>query len=60
MDRLDTLTGGKDPSTLPDIDADALAQLQADERAIAAEDDDCQDRFLRDVERQVEREISGQ
>ena len=40
--------------------ADALAQLQADERAIAAEDDDCQDRFLRDVERQVEREISGQ
>lgn len=59
-DRLDTLTGGKDPSTLTGIDADALAQLQADERAIAAEDDDCQDRFLRDVERQVERDISGQ
>ncbi len=60
MDRLDTITGGEDPSTLTGSDADALAQLQADERAIAAADSDCQDQYLSEVERQVEEDISGQ
>jgi len=59
VDRLDTLTGGEDPAALTGSDADALAQLQADERAIAAADSDCQDQFLSEVEQQVERDISG-
>lgn len=59
-DRLDTLTNGEDPATLTGSDADALAQLQEDERAIAAVDSDCQDQFLIEVEQQVERDISGQ
>lgn len=58
-DRLNTLTSGEDPATLTGSDADALAQLQGDERAIAAVDSDCQDQFLSEVEQQVERDISG-
>jgi hypothetical protein len=60
FDRLDTIAGGEDPATLTGADADALAQLQADERAIAAADSDCQDQFLSEVEQQVESDISGQ
>jgi len=60
FDRLDTIAGGEDPATLTGSDADALAQLQADERAIAAADSDCQDQFLSEVEQQVESDISGQ
>ncbi len=59
-DRLDTLAGGEDPATLTGSDADPLAQLQEDERAIASADSDCQDQFLIEVEQQVERDISGQ
>jgi len=60
FNRLDTIAGGEDPAALTGSDADALAQLQADERAIAAADSDCQDQFLSEVEQQVERDISGQ
>jgi hypothetical protein len=59
-DRLETLTGGEDPATLIGSDADALAQLQEDETAIAAADSDCNDQGLSEVEQQVERDISGQ
>ena len=59
-DRLDTLTGGEDPATLTGSDADALAQLQADELAIAAAASDCEAQFLTEVEQQVERDVSGQ
>jgi len=58
-DRLETIAGGEDPATLTGSDADALAGLQADERAVAAADSDCQEEFLLDVEEQVESDISG-
>jgi len=60
FDRLDTIAGGEDPATLTGSDAEALKELQDYERANAAADSDCQDQFLRDVEEQVERDISGQ
>lgn len=59
IEQLDDLTKGADPSTLTGTDADALAELQAEEVAIALADLDCQEQFLVDVEQQVERDISG-
>lgn len=59
FDRLDTITGGEDPATLTGSDAEALAELQADERAVAAQDSGCQEEFLTEVEEQVERDVSG-
>jgi hypothetical protein len=58
-DRLDAITEGGDPATLTGTAKDALTDLQGEERAIAQVDSDCQDRFLHDVEQQVERDISG-
>ena len=59
LDRLDAITQGADPATLTGTAKDALTDLQGEERAIAQVDSDCQDRFLHDVEQQVERDISG-
>lgn len=59
IERLQTLTGGADPRSLSGSDAEALKQLQGEERAIAAVDFDCADKFVTDVEAQVERDISG-
>jgi hypothetical protein len=59
LDRYDELTRGQDPSTLTGSDAEALTQLQAEERAIAAADFPCQEEHLRPVEEQVERDLSG-
>ena len=59
IERYDSLTKGQDPTTLTGSDADALADLQAEEKAIAAADLVCAEEFLIPVEDQVERDISG-
>ena len=59
IDELDSLTKGQDPTTLTGSDADALTDLQAEEKAIAAADLVCAEEFLIPVEEQVERDISG-
>jgi hypothetical protein len=59
IERLDAITEGADPATVTGSAKDALTELQGEERAIAALDLDCQERFLVDVEQQVERDISG-
>jgi hypothetical protein len=58
-ERYESLTKGQDPNTLEGADADALAELQAEERAIAAADLICAEEFLIPVEEQVERDLSG-
>jgi hypothetical protein len=58
-DRLNALTRGADPRTLTGSDKDKLTQLQGLERAVAQGDHDCFEQFVTDVERQVERDISG-
>ena len=59
IERYDDLTKGQDPSTLTGSDADALAELQGEERALAAADLVCAEEHLIPVEEQVERDISG-
>jgi hypothetical protein len=59
LERYASLTKGQDPTTLEGADADALADLQAEERAVAAADLICAEEFLIPVEEQVERDISG-
>lgn len=59
IERFDALTGGADPATLTGSDKDALAELQSEERAVAQADLACQEQELRQVEEQVERDISG-
>lgn len=59
LERLDDLTKGADPTTLSEGELDQLAELQAEERAIAVADLGCQEEHLVEVEEQVERDISG-
>ena len=59
VERLDDLAKGADPTTLTGSDADALAELQGEERAIAKVDFDCAAEHIDAVEQQVERDISG-
>lgn len=59
IERYDDLTKGAPPETLTGSDADALVDLQAEERAIALADLACAEEFLTPVETQVERDISG-
>ena len=59
LERFDDLTKGADPTTLTESDAEALVDLQAEERAIALADLACAQEFLIPVEEQVERDISG-
>jgi hypothetical protein len=59
IDKLDALTKGADPSTLTGSDAEALSDLQTEEKAVAAADFACQEEYLVAVEEQVERDISG-
>jgi len=59
LDRLEAITEGADPATLTGSAKDALTELEGEERAIAPVDLECQQRFLHDVEQQVERDISG-
>jgi len=58
-DRFNAFTKGADPRTLTGSDKAALTQLQGEERAVAQADHDCFEQFVTDVERQVERDISG-
>jgi len=58
-DRLNAITKGADPRTLAGSDKAALTQLQGEERAVAQADHDCFEQHVTDVERQVERDISG-
>jgi hypothetical protein len=59
LERLDDLTKGADPATLSEGELDELAELQAEERAVALADFECQEEHLVEVEEQVERDISG-
>ncbi len=57
--RLDTITGGADPEALS-VDAQAaLAELQGEERAIAAADHDCELKFVDAIKTQVATELLG-
>jgi hypothetical protein len=58
-DRLDAIAKGADPRTLTGSEKAALTQLQGEERAIAQADNDCFEQHVTEVERQVERDISG-
>jgi hypothetical protein len=58
-ERLDSLTGGADLTTLTGSDKDALIQLQGEELAVAAADSDCAAQHVFAIERQVEQDISG-
>ena len=58
-DRFNALTKGADPRTLTGSDKANLTQLQGEERAIAQADNECFEQHVTDVERQVERDISG-
>jgi len=58
-DRFNALTKGADPRSLTGSDKANLTQLQGEERAIAQADNECFEQHVTDVERQVERDISG-
>jgi len=58
-DRFNALTKGADPKTLTGSDKAGLTQLQGEERAVAQADNECFEQYVTDVERQVERDISG-
>ncbi len=59
QDRLTSITGEADPSTLaPDIQK-VLTELQGEERAIAVADFDCAEEFIEPVVVQVETELYG-
>jgi hypothetical protein len=58
-DRLYAISKGGDPRTLTGSEKAALTQLQGEERAVASFDNECFERYVTDVERQVERDISG-
>ena len=58
-DRYDELLDGNDPEDLEAADLDALADLQADEIAVALKDLECQ-AFVDPVVREVEIEIYGE
>lgn len=57
--RLNTITGGADPETLPADAQAALSELQGEERAIAAADHDCELEFVDAIKTLVETEILG-
>jgi len=59
LQRMNTITEGADPSTLTGSAKDALLELQGEERAIAQVDFDCSEKFLNDVEEEVERDVLG-
>jgi hypothetical protein len=59
IERYDDLIKGVDPATLEGGDKAALEELQDEERALALADLACQEKELRPVEEQVERDISG-
>lgn len=57
--RLDALTGSADPTTLSADAQTALAELQGEERAIAAAGHDCELEFVDAIKTQVETELLG-
>jgi hypothetical protein len=59
LDRLDSITQGADPTTLTGAQADALAELQAYERAVVPVALDCEVTLLEPVIDQVGRELFG-
>ncbi len=59
LERYNDLTRGQPPEALEGADQEALAELQGEERAIAAADLACAEEHLIPVEEQVERDISG-
>ena len=58
-ERLAAITQGADPSTLTGSAKKTLTELQGEERAIALADLDCAKRFVDDIARQVEHDITG-
>jgi len=58
-DRLNAIAKGADPRTLTGSEKAGLTQLQGEERAVASTDNECFEKHVTDVERQVERDISG-
>ena len=59
LERYNDLTRGQPPEALEGADQEALADLQGEERAIAAADLACAEEHLIPVEEQVERDLSG-
>jgi len=59
LQRMNAITEGADPGTLTGSAKDALTDLQGEERAIAQVDFACSERFLNDVEEEVERDVLG-
>jgi len=57
--RLDALTGGADPATLPADAQAALAALQGEELAVAAADHECSVKFVDPIVTQVQAELLG-
>ncbi|MBC8446524.1 MAG: hypothetical protein H8D78_02130 [Chloroflexi bacterium] len=57
--RLEAITGGADPATLPADAQAALAALQGEELAIAAADHECSIKFVDPITTQVETELLG-
>lgn len=57
--RLDAITHGADPATLPADAQAALKQLQGEELAIAAADHQCNVKFVDPIRKQVETELLG-
>lgn len=57
--RLDSITGGLAPADLTADAQSALTQLQGEERAIAAADNECELAHVTDVKAKVEKELLG-
>jgi len=57
--RLDAITGGAAPDTLPSEAQASLTQLQGEELAIAAADHECNVQFVDPIKTQVETELLG-
>jgi len=57
--RLDNITGGADPETLAAEGQAALSELQGEERAIAAADNDCELKFVDPIKTTVQADLFG-
>ncbi len=58
-EQLAAITEGADPASLTGSSKDALTELQGEERVKALADRDCEERFVDDVEIEVERNLFG-
>ena len=58
-ERFEEIVGDEDPESLTGPALAELRELQGEERAVAARDDECSVEFLDDVEDAIEEELSG-